>query len=101
MKLTKRKLKLLVKEGLTRGLSSLQLNEFEMGAEKGEATATDPAGGEQKISGDNTNDDEDIFSKLQGALADWTSPENADPVKYKAAIQAIVDAELANRNKTV
>ena len=82
-------------------MSSLRLNEFEIGAKEGEATVADPAGGEQKISGDNTNDDEDIFSKLQGALADWTSPENADPVKYKAAIQAIVDDERANRNKTV
>ena len=84
MKLTKRKLKQLVKEGLTRGLSSLQL---EFAANAGDANATggiDGTGGEQKISGNV------VIERLKKILVAWDDPENESAVDYKNAIQALV-----------
>tara|TARA_R110002074_G_scaffold391760_1_gene576699 strand:+ start:215 stop:499 length:285 start_codon:yes stop_codon:yes gene_type:complete len=84
MKLTKRKLKQLVKEGLTKGLSSLQL---EFAANAGDANATggiDGTGGEQKISGNV------VIERLKKILEDWNDPENESAVDYKNAIQALV-----------
>jgi len=84
MKLTKRKLKQLVKEGLTRGLSSLQL---EFAANAGDANATggiDGTGGEQKISGN------EVLARLKEILEAWKDPENESAVDYKNAIQALV-----------
>jgi hypothetical protein len=78
MKLTKRKLKLLIKEGLTRGLSSLQL---EFAANAGDANATggiDGTGGGQKISGN------EVLEGLKKILEDWENPEN------KGVVEALV-----------
>lgn len=92
MKLTKRKLKLLIKEGLTRGLSNLQLNEFEIGAKEGEATATDPADGEEKFSGD-------IQKDLEGIVSTW-KPENEQSQEYEDKIIGLIKLKNPAFTKT-